>query len=94
MTIDINENMDIKIISGSGKVTNKTISFVLADKIKRNPCVVKVESLTMVEYIPIIHARATIPDKFNICSYCELSVIVNKSGNYFETDAIRIRLKG
>lgn len=94
MTIDINENMDIKIISGSGKVINKTISFVLADKIKRNPCVVKFESLTMVEYIPIIHAKATIPDKFNICSYCELSVIVNKSGNYFETDAIRIRLKG
>ena len=43
--------------------------------VRKLPHVLKVDSLTMEDYIPLVNKRCRIPDKFNICDSIESSVI-------------------
>ena len=93
MVLNIDDEMGLKAISNKINEGN-AVKFIISQKVKRNPIVLRIESITMVDYIPVINSVATIPEKFNACSTVELSAIINKSGTHIETNRIRVRMKG
>ena len=68
MVMSIDEEMkQLNVISRKTNEEN-VVRFALPQKVKRNPIVLRIESITMLEYVPVINGSAKIPDKFDVCS--------------------------
>lgn len=92
LVLNISDEYKLKVISRKIDEGNE-VKFTMSQKMKKNPIVLKIESITMEEYVPVIKGIAIIPEKFNVCSTINISAIINKSGKHIETNSERVRMK-
>ena len=93
MVLFVDKNNRLSKISET-RAGDKEIEVTFVSAVRNFPHVLKVDSLTMEEYIPLINKRCRIPDKFDICDSIELSVITKENGENYSTNKITINMKG
>lgn len=93
MVLFVDKNNRLSKISET-RAGDKEIEVTFVSAVRNLPHVLKVDSLTMEEHIPLINKRCRIPDKFDICDSIELSVITKKNGENYSTNKITINMKG
>lgn len=93
MILNIDNEMKLSLVSRKAEEGNK-VKILMSQGIKRNQIVVRIESITMIDYVPVINGVCIIPEKFDICSTVELSAVINKEGIYIKTNKINVNMKG
>nr|DAQ46420.1 MAG TPA: hypothetical protein [Caudoviricetes sp.] len=93
MVLFVDKNNRLSKISET-REGDKEVEVTFTSAVRNLPHVLKVDSLTMEDYIPLVNKRCRIPDKFNICDSIELSVITKENGENYSTNKITINMKG
>ena len=93
MVLFVDKNNRLSKISET-REGDKEVEVTFTSFVRNFPHVLKVDSLTMEDYIPLVNKRCRIPDKFNICDSIELSVITKENGENYSTNKITINMKG
>ena len=93
MVLFVDKNNRLSKISET-REGDKEVEVTFTSAVRNLPHVLKVDSLTMEDYIPLVNKRCRIPDKFNICDNIELSVITKENGENYSTNKITINMKG
>lgn len=92
MVLFVDKNNRLSKISEARE--DKEVDVTFTSTVRNLPHVLKVDSLTMEDYIPLVNKKCRIPDKFNICDSIELSVITKENGENYSTNKITINMKG
>ena len=93
MVLFVDKNNRLSKISET-REGDKEVEVTFVSAARNLPHVLKVDSLTMEDYIPLVNKRCRIPAKFNICDSIELSVITKENGENYSTNKITINMKG
>lgn len=93
MVLFVDKNNRLSKISET-REGDKEVEVTFVSATRNLPHVLKVDSLTMEDYIPLVNKKCRIPDKFNICDNIELSVITKENGENYSTNKITINMKG
>ena len=93
MVLFVDKNNRLSKISET-REGDKEVGVTFTSVVRKLPHVLRVDSLTMEDYIPLVNKRCRIPDKFNICDSIELSVITKENGENYSTNKITINMKG
>lgn len=93
MVLFVDKNNRLSKISET-REGDKEVEVTFVSAARNLPHVLKVDSLTMEDYIPLVNKKCRIPDKFNICDNIELSVITKENGENYSTNKITINMKG
>lgn len=93
MVLFVDKNNRLSKISET-REGDKEVEVTFMSAVRNLPHVLKVDSLTMEDYIPLVNKRCRIPDKFNICDSIELSGITKENGENYSTNKITINMKG
>lgn len=93
MVLFVDKNNRLSKISET-REGDKEVEVTFTSAVRKLPHVLRVDSLTMEDYIPLVNKRCRIPDKFAICDSIELSVITKENGENYSTNKITINMKG
>ena len=93
MVLNIDNEMRLSLVSRKAEEGNK-IKILMSQGIKSSPIVLHIESITMVDYVPVINGVCIVPEKYDICSNIELSAVINKEGVNIKTNTINVNMKG
>ena len=93
MILNIDNEMKLSLVSRKAEEGNK-LKILMSQRIKSSPIVIRIESITMIDYVPVIKGVCIIPEKFDICSTVELSAVINKEGVHIKTNTINVNMKG
>lgn len=95
MVLNVDKKYNLTI-TNKEKERNK-INVVIAKELKQCPAVLRIESITMIDYVAIKRGIAIIPSKFDICNELELSVVLSDETDLktnIETNRIKVSMKG
>jgi hypothetical protein len=92
MVLFVDRNNRLSKISET-RVEDKEVEVAFISTLRNFSHILKIESLTMEEYIPLMNKRCKIPDKFNICENVEVSVITKINGENRSTNKITINMR-
>lgn len=93
MVLFVDKNNRLSKIS-EAREGDKEVEVKFTSTVRNLPHVLKVESLTMEDYIPLVNKKCRIPDKFNICDSIDLSVITKENEENYSTNKITVNMKG
>lgn len=91
MKLYVDENMNLTITEHDQK---NVVNVALSSTYKKCKSALRIESITMIDYMPVINGIAVIPHSFDVCKNINLSVIVNYNNENIETNRINISMKG